>query len=322
MKNLICIISGEPNSINSEIIGKVLKMKKKFNRQNFFIIGNYELIKKQFEQLKSKIKLKKITKIENNNFAKNNYVLDVPLVFKNPFKVPKKNKRHYLINCFKIAIDLAKKKKVAGFINCPINKFETFGLRSMGITEFLAKKEKVLGKEAMLIYNKSLSVSPITTHIKIKNVSKTITKKIIINKSLTINNFYKKRFNIKPKIGLLGLNPHNFEFRKGSEELKTIMPAIKILKRNKIFINGPISGDTAFNNQSKTKYDVIIGMYHDQVLSPFKALYNFNAINITLGLPYIRVSPDHGTGEDIIKKNLANPKSLVQCIKFFSKVND
>ena len=224
MKSLICIISGEPNSINSELIGKVLKMKKKFTRQNFFIIGNYKLIKKQFEQLKSNIKLKKITKIENNNFTKNNFVLDVPLVFKNPFKVPIKNKRPYIMNCFKIAIDLAKKKKVAGFINCPINKFETFGLRTMGITEFLAKKEKVLGKEAMLIYNKSLSVSPITTHIKIKNVSNKITKKIIIDKSLTINNFYMKRFNIKPKIGLLGLNPHNFEFRKGSEELKTIIP--------------------------------------------------------------------------------------------------
>ena len=321
MKNLICIISGEPNSINSEIIGKVLKIKKKFNRQNFFIIGNYKLIKKQFNQLKYNIKLKKIKKIENNNFAKNNFVLDVPLIFKNPFKVHKKNKRSYITKCFKIAIDLVKKKKVAGFINCPINKFETFGLKSIGVTEFLAKKEKVLGKEAMLIYNKSLSVSPITTHIKIKNVSKKITKKIIIEKSLTINKFYMKRFNIKPKIGLLGLNPHNFEFRKGSEELKIIIPAIRTLKKNKIFIYGPISADTAFINQSKTKYDVIIGMYHDQVLSPFKALYNFNAINVTLGLPYIRVSPDHGTGEDIIKKNLANPKSLVQCIKFLNKIN-
>ena len=321
MKNLICIISGEPNSINSEIIGKVLKMKKKFNRQNFFIIGNYKLIKKQFDQLKSNIKLKKIIRIDNYDFAKNNFVLDVPLEFKNPFKVPIKNKRSYIMNCFKIAIDLAKKKKVAGFINCPINKFETFGLRTMGITEFLAKKEKVLGKEAMLIYNKSLSVSPITTHIKIKNVSKKITKKIIIDKSLTINNFYKKRFNIKPKIGILGLNPHNFEFRKESEESKTIIPAIKTLKKNKVFVYGPISGDTAFNNQSKKKYDVIIGMYHDQVLSPFKALYNFDAINVTLGLPYIRVSPDHGTGEGILKKNLANPKSLVECIKFFSKIN-
>ena len=100
------------------------------------------MIKKQFDQLKSNIKLKKIIRIDNYDFAKNNFVLDVPLEFKNPFKVPIKNKKSYIMNCFKIAIDLAKKKKVAGFINCPINKFETFGLRTMGITEFLAKKEK------------------------------------------------------------------------------------------------------------------------------------------------------------------------------------
>ena len=119
MKNLICIISGEPNSINSEIIGKVLKMKKKFNRQNFFIVGNYKLIKKQFEQLKLNIKLKKIIKIDNYDFAKNNFVLDVPLEFKNPFKVPIKNKRSYIMNCFKIAIDLAKKKESCWIYKLP-----------------------------------------------------------------------------------------------------------------------------------------------------------------------------------------------------------
>ena len=112
MKNLICIISGEPNSINSEIIGKVLKMKKKFNRQNFFIIGNYKLIKKQFDQLKSNIKLKKIIRIENYNFAKNNFVLDVPLEFKNPFKVPIKNKRSYIMNCLRLQLILQKKRKL------------------------------------------------------------------------------------------------------------------------------------------------------------------------------------------------------------------
>ena len=129
------------------------------------------------------------------------------------------------------------------------------------------------------------------------------------------------RFNIKPKIGILGLNPHNFEFRKESEESKTIIPAIKTLKKNKVFVYGPISGDTAFNNQSKKKYDVIIGMYHDQVLGPYKTIFNFNAINITAGLPYLRVSPDHGTGKDIVKKNLANPLSLIESIKFFKPIN-
>ena len=82
-----------------------------------------------------------------------------------------------------------------------------------------------------------------------------------------------------------------------------------------------MSADTAFINPKKYKFDIIVGMYHDQVLSPFKALFKFNAINLTAGLPYIRISPDHGTGKDIIKKNIANPKSLFESIKFFQKIN-
>ena len=174
----------------------------------------------------------------------------------------------------------------------------------------------------MLIFNKKLSVSPITTHIKIKNISKSISKKRIINNVVTINKFFFDKLKFKPKIGILGLNPHNNEFKKNSEELKIIIPAIKFLKKKRILVYGPLSPDTAFLNLKKNKFDVIIGMYHDQVLSPFKAIYKFKAINITLGIPsFIRVSPDHGVGKDIIRKNLANPESLIETIKFFDNKN-
>ena len=173
----------------------------------------------------------------------------------------------------------------------------------------------------MLIYNKKLSVSPITTHIQVKKISRSINKNLIINKLITIDKFYKNNFNIKPNIGLLGLNPHNYELRNNSEEKKIIIPAIKRVKKLKIKVNGPLSSDTAFTNFKNKKLNVLVGMYHDQVLSPFKTMFKFNAINITLGLPYIRISPDHGTGQDIIKKNIANPESLVESIKFFNKIN-
>ena len=173
----------------------------------------------------------------------------------------------------------------------------------------------------MLIYNKELSVSPITTHIKLKKVSKSISKKKIIEKLMSINKFFLKNFKIKPKIGVIGLNPHNDEFRKNSEEKKIIIPAIKQQKKKHILVEGPISGDTAFLNLKKKGYHVLVGMYHDQVLSPFKALFKFNAINITTGLPFIRISTDHGTGIDIVKKNLADPSSLIESIKFFKNRN-
>ena len=321
MKSLICIIAGEPNSINSELIAKIWKKKNLFKKTNLFVIGNHDLIKKQFKKINIKIKIKKILSLEKENFKKKLLIFNVPLNFNDPFKVPIKNKRNYLIKSFNIAINLVRNKKIKGFINCPINKLETFGNKTIGITEFLAKKEKILGREAMLIYNKKLAVSPITTHIQVKKISRTLNKKLIINKLVTIDKFYKKTFNKKPSIGLLGLNPHNYELRDNSEERKIIIPAIKKLKKLKVKIRGPLSGDTSFINFKKKKFDILVGMYHDQVLSPFKTLFKYNAVNITLGLPYVRVSPDHGTGQDIIKKNKANPESLIESVKFFNKIN-
>ena len=170
----------------------------------------------------------------------------------------------------------------------------------------------------MLIRNSKLAVSPITTHSDLKYVAKKISKKLIINKIKSINLNFSKIFLRKPKIAILGLNPHNAEFRKNSEESKFIIPSIKYLKKQNIKISGPFAADTIFINDYK-KYDVIVGMYHDQVLAPFKTLYKFNAINLTLGLKYLRVSPDHGIAKNLIGKNKANSSSLYECIKFYNK---
>ena len=170
----------------------------------------------------------------------------------------------------------------------------------------------------MLISNGKFSVCPITTHIELKDVSKKINSKILIEKIKTIDVWYKKIKKKKSKICLLGLNPHNSEFRKNSVEQKIIIPTIKKLKMKGVNIQGPFSADTIFINEYKN-FDVVVGMYHDQVLSPFKALFKFDAINITLGLKYLRVSPDHGVAKDLINKKKANPISLLKCIKFISK---
>ena len=173
----------------------------------------------------------------------------------------------------------------------------------------------------MLIYNKKLSVSPITTHIPLKQVSSKIKKSKIIKKVKVINTFYKKIFNKKPNFAILGLNPHNFSQSEKSEEKKIIYQAIKNLTKFKIKVSGPVPADSSFVIFKKYKFDVIIGMYHDQVLTPFKALFNYNAINITLGLPYIRISPDHGVAENITGKKIASPRSLIESIKFFNYIN-
>ena len=220
-----------------------------------------------------------------------------------------------------MAVKFVKSKKIIGFINCPVSKEHLFKNKYQGITEFLSKKSGQKDNEVMLIYNKELSVCPVTTHIPLSQVNKNINQNKIIKKVKIINNFYKKILNKKPNFAILGLNPHNYSPSKKSEEKKIISKAIKALIKLKIKTTGPVAPDSSFIIFKKYKFNVIIGMYHDQVLTPFKTLYNFKAINITLGLPYIRVSPDHGVAEDIIGKKISNPKSLIESIKFFNCIN-
>ena len=213
-----------------------------------------------------------------------------------------------------------KNKKILGVINCPVAKETLFKNKHQGVTEYLSKKTGNLGKETMLIFNKKLSVSPLTTHVQLKEINKKIKKYKIINNIKNINNFYRKNFNKKPVIGVLGLNPHNYYPSNQKNESEIIKSAIKAVKKIKIKVIGPISPDTSFMLYKKYGLDVIVGMYHDQVLTPFKALFAYDAINITLGLPYIRISPDHGVAENIMSKKIANPRSLIECINFFKHV--
>ena len=172
-----------------------------------------------------------------------------------------------------------------------------------------------------MIYNNKLSVCPLTTHIDIKDISNKINPELIIKKIKNINSWFKRHFKRKPIIGVLGLNPHNAELRKNSEENKIILPSIFKLKKNKIKVDGPLVSDTVFINEYKN-YDIIVGMYHDQVLSPFKTIYKFDAINITIGLKYLRVSPDHGIAKNLVGKNKANITSFMKSIEFVEKFKE
>ena len=171
----------------------------------------------------------------------------------------------------------------------------------------------------MLIYNNKLSVCPLTTHLPIKLVTKKITKSLIQNKLKIINNFYINKLKFKPNIGVTGLNPHCESISSFNEDEEIIAPAIKFSKKKGIFVSGPYPADTIFLKQNRVKFDVILGMYHDQVLTPFKTLYEYDAINITMGLPFLRVSPDHGPNEKMVNKNSSNPTSLYRALDFLDK---
>ena len=314
----ILLIGGDPNSINSELIYKSLKKVKKNVRKKIYLISNYKLLSAQFKKLKYNIKISKVKnldqKISNNSIK----VIDIKIKSANPFNVKKKQASSYVVKCLNVAHNLAIKRKDISLINCPINK-ELLRKQKIGVTEYLSLKSKINDSSVvMLIFNEKLSVCPITTHIDINEISKKLKKINIIKKIKTIDKWYKNKIKKRPKFGVLGLNPHNAELRKVSEEKQIIIPAINKLKKIGISIGGPLVADTVFIKDFK-KYDVIIGMYHDQVLTPFKTIFKFNGVNVTLGLKYLRVSPDHGVAKNLIGKNKANPESLIKCINFVNR---
>ena len=308
----IIIVAGEPNSIFSEIFSKALKKYKP--KKPIILIISKKLLTKQLNLIKAKLEINIIDKKKffrkKINLKKIN-ILDVDYKFNKPFEKVSYKSKTYIAECFNIAIKIMKKKRTSGLINGPIYK-----KKFLGITEFLASKTQKKNKVAMLIYEKNLSVSPITTHLPLKLVSRNLSKKKIINNVKLIKNFYKEKLKISPKIGITGLNPHCESNFKSSEEKKIIIPAIKYLKKKNYNVKGPFAADTLFLKQNLKKFNVIVGMYHDQVLTPIKTISGLNAINITLGLPFIRVSPDHGPNEKMVGKNLSNPRSLIEAIKF------
>ena len=204
-------------------------------------------------------------------------------------------------------------------INGPISKTHFLKKRFPGITEYVGYKTNSKNP-IMLIYNKNLSVIPLTTHIPLKYVYKYIKKERIIYSVKKVNEFYKSKLGKTPKFAILGLNPHCETTDKISEEKKEIIPAIKYLSKKKFHVSGPYPADTFFLKKNINNFDVVIGMYHDQVLTPIKTLFKFEAINITIGLPFIKVTPDHGPNQDMVGKNKSDPTSVYCAFNFFNRI--
>jgi len=316
----ILIVAGEPNSIFLEIFFKSI-INNSFKSPLILIVSK-DLLIKQMKSLGFDFKINLInenypnmSKLDNKKIN----IINVNYNFKKSFEKISQKSNNYIAQCFKLALKIIKKNRYLKLINGPIVKKSFLNEKFLGITEYLAQKTKKKNKVVMLIFNKRLSVSPITTHLALKDVHKHISKQKIYTHIKLITEFYKKNFKRKPKIAVTGLNPHCESNFKNCEEDAIIIPAIRNLKAKNFKVEGPFPADTIFIQEHLKKFDVIVGMYHDQVLTPMKTLFGFNAINITLGLPFIRVSPDHGPNSSMLGKNLSDPKSLIEALKFLDK---
>ncbi len=320
MKNKpILIVAGEPHSVFFEIFFKSIK--KNIFKSPLILICNQKILINQMKKLNFRKKIKLLDSKHLKKTSINNQMINLIDVEIGNYKfqnLKTKSKNLYINKCFNLAFKLIKKGYTNKFINGPINKKTFLNKKFLGITEYIASKFKAKNV-GMLIYNKKLSVSPITTHLPLKFVSKKITKNLIREKILLINNFYLKTLLKKPKIAVTGLNPHCESIDKFNEDEKIVSSAVKSLKKRKLNVHGPFPADTIFLKSNRKKYNIILGMYHDQVLTPLKTLFEYDAINITMGLPFLRITPDHGPNEKMFGQNKSNPLSLIQALKFLDK---
>lgn len=217
----------------------------------------------------------------------------------------------------KVAVDMVTHGLVDGIVTAPICKqsLQLAGCRHAGHTELLAELSHVQ-RTVMMLANSRLKVVLVTTHIPLKDVAPCITKdRVLETIEITTHTFEKFGWG-KPRLGVLGLNPHAGEQGAiGTEDNFEIIPAVEEARRNGSVCHGPIPADTAFHRALSGEFDVLVAMYHDQGLGPLKTLSFADVINITLGLPFIRVSPGHGTAFDIAGTGRADPTSMTKALE-------
>lgn len=319
MKPVIGITMGDFNGIGPEIVLKAVKLPSIKKICVPILIGSTDVFEYYAKILKLKITLREIDKIPRLN--DNTF----PILPVRKFRNPKIEPGKISFEAGRLAIEsvivgslLCMNKELDGMVTAPLSKtaIDLNGVPFIGQTEMLATITKSNNYAMMLIYQ-NLRIALATIHIPIKKVPEELSTNLIINKVKVLAKSLKIDFNIKhPNIAILGLNPHSGENGKiGDEEIKTILPALQFLKRNKINVSGPFPADGFFGSGLYKNFDGILAMYHDQGLIPLKLLGFEKGVNCTTGLPIVRTSPDHGTAFEISGKCVANPSSMIEAIK-------
>ena len=311
-KKLICVTIGDIEGIGIHLL---LKEFKKEKIKNFILLTNINIFNKYIKFSKNKINL--LNEINFINYDKKKL---------NIYSFKTKNKNTNTLDALKYAYDFTKKKYFIGILTLPLNKFKlkkSANKKFIDQTTFFSNKEDQKYSN-MIFYHKNKFFTPLTIHVELKKVHKLFKNKIMMTKK--IENLYSTLihdFKIKnPKIIMTGINPHAGEKNTISkDDGKYLSPIINQLKKKGIFIHGPISGDSIINSENLKKYDMFIFTYHDQALIPFKILSNYKGVNFTSNLDIIRVSPSHGTAENLIGSNKVISKGIINCFHLIKKIN-
>jgi len=319
----ILITMGEPGGIGPEVIVKSLFCAEVRKYCNPIVIGDIEIIKRAVRLTGLSLKVTSLSSLSESRPETGMIEvlhIDSPRFFKECS--PSAEAGRAVVNYIKKAVELALKKEVKAIVTAPISKesLKMAGCPWAGHTELLAELTEAKDY-AMMFISEYLKVILCTIHVPLKNVPELITEGVVL-KTIALALRGMQMLGIKkPRIAVAGLNPHAGESGIfGEEETKVITPAIEKTRERGVNVSGPYPPDVVFHKAYKGEFDVVVCMYHDQGLIPFKMLAFDTGVNVTVGLPIIRTSPDHGTGFDIAWKNRANPSSMLEAIKLATRL--
>ncbi len=324
MPNPLAVSIGDPSGIGPDIILASWIQREELGLPKFFVCGDAKFLKRRSVILGLDIKFQEIDKNDTGGFAKDRLPV-VPLVngFIGEPGTSSTEDAAGTIEAIRASVQMVHKNMASAVVTAPINKKNLYdaGFSHPGHTEFLAElSEEYFGEKSrpiMMLAGPDLKVVPVTIHIPLCEVPMALSKNLIEQTGLIVARDLKQKFGIlNPRLAISGLNPHAGEGGAiGSEDEKIIRPAIEKLRQAGIDAIGPLPADTMFHPAARKQYDAALCMYHDQALIPAKTLAFDDSVNATLGLPFIRTSPDHGTAYDIAGTGKANPSSFIAALK-------
>ncbi|MCM8790397.1 MAG: 4-hydroxythreonine-4-phosphate dehydrogenase PdxA [Candidatus Omnitrophica bacterium] len=312
MKPRVLVTIGDPSGVGPEVTLKSLASPKVAGLADFLVIGDGFVIDNVCRKtsLKLRAELRDLRNVPRRHFSYG--------------KVSASFGRAS-VEYLDEAIRLLKSGKADALVTAPVNKssIHLAGVRGfLGHTEYLASNTGSV-KFAMMFVGKALKVTLVTRHIALKDVSRKLTSASIRSAIELTDKYLREYFGVRhPRIGVAGLNPHAGESGAfGNEEKSVIAPAVELAQKKIRYVIGPLPPDIIFHDAFEGRFDAVVAMYHDQALIPFKLLYFDRGVNLTIGLPFIRTSPDHGTAFDIAGKFTADPSSMVEAIKLACRLS-
>lgn len=331
MPRPLVLTLGEPAGIGPDITLLAWQARHKAGLPAFLAVGDPDLLAARARQLGLDVPL-----VETRpEAAAGRFAEALPVLPAGPSATaapgrPDGSSAACVIETLSFALDLVKSGAGSALVTNPLSKAVVYGagFPFPGHTEFLADRARrpdgSVPRPVMMIWSPILAVVPATIHVPLREVPRLVTGELLVETGRILAGDMVRRFGMaRPRLAFCGLNPHAGEDGTiGREDEEVVRPAVAALRAEGIDARGPLPADTMFHPEARAGYDVAVGMYHDQVLIPAKTLAFHDGVNVTLGLPFIRTSPDHGTAFDIAGTDRADPSSLMAALKLARRLAD